>query len=384
MRILITGANGFLGKNLKQHLLERKNLKILTFTSDDNLATLPLILMKVDFIFHLAGVNRSETSSNFFSGNAHLTQVLCNAIRNEVDATGREIGLIFTSSIQAEFNNDYGLSKKAAEDILLSLKSTKNLSIYIFRLPNVFGKWSKPNYNSVASTFCHNIAHNLPIEISDPNKLITLVYVDDVVKAFVKLMDDFFNKDSHDSSALEKITEDFFSVKKQFTITLGKLALSIQSFRDSRKSLLTERVGTDFLKALYATYISYLPKQSFSYDLLSHTDERGAFVEFIKTPDCGQISIFTALPGYIRGSHYHHSKTEKFLVIRGRAKFKFKDVQSGETHEIVINGDKAEVVETVPGWAHEIENIGTDELVVVLWSNEIFDSENPDTFPYDL
>ena len=158
MRILITGANGFLGKNLQQHLLERKNLKILTFTSDDNLATLPLILKKVDFIFHLAGVNRSETSSNFFSGNTHLTQVLCNAIRNEVDATGREIGLIFTSSIQAEFNNDYGLSKKAAEDILLNLKSTKNLPIYIFRLPNVFGKWCKPNYNSVVATFCNNIA----------------------------------------------------------------------------------------------------------------------------------------------------------------------------------------------------------------------------------
>lgn len=143
-------------------------------------------------------------------------------------------------------------------------------------------------------------------------------------------------------------------------------------------------MGTDFLKALYATYISYLPKESFSYDLLPHIDERGAFVEFIKTPDCGQISIFTTLPGYIRGSHYHHSKTEKFLVIKGRAKFKFKDVQSGETHEIVINGDKAEVVETVPGWAHEIENIGSDEMVVVLWSNEIFDPENPDTFPYDL
>jgi len=384
MKILITGSNGFLGKNLQQHLFQYRNLKIVKFNRDDSVTLLPLIIKDIDFVFHLAGVNRPINSSDFLSVNGHLTEILCKAIADEVDRTGRKIGILFSSSIQSEFNNDYGRSKKYAEDILLNLKKVKNLPIYIFRLPNIFGKWSKPNYNSVVSTFCHNIVHDLPIIISDPNELISLCYVDDVIKDFIKLMDNFLNKESHSLIVQKKITEDFCLIKKQFTTTLGNLAQSIQLFKDSRKSLLTERVGTDFLRALYSTYLSFLPVESFSYSLIPHIDERGSFMEFIKTPDCGQISIFTARPGFVRGSHYHHSKTEKFLVVKGQAKFKFKHVQSGQTHEILTQAGKAEVVETVPGWAHKIENVGVDEMIVILWSNEIFDPINPDTFPYNL
>jgi len=384
MKVLITGANGFLGKNLRQHLSELRDIEVLTFTREDNLTSIPALLKNVDFVFHLAGINRPEDLSEFYLGNTHLTEVLSNAIANEVKNTGRKIGVVFTSSTQAKLNNDYGQSKKASEEILLNLKLTKNIYLYIFRLPNIFGKWSKPNYNSVVSTFCHNIAYDYPIKINDPNEQITLVYVDDVIEHFIVLMNNFFKKPINIRPVPQESTQSFYSVTKEFKVTLKELAESLQFFKNSRNSLLTERVGTGFLRALYATYISYLPINSFSYRLPSHADQRGAFTEFIKTLDSGQISIFTANQGHARGSHYHHSKTEKFLVVKGEAKFKFKHVQTGETHEIVVSSDKPEVIETIPGWAHEIQNIGIDSMVVVLWSNEIFDPTYPDTFSYDL
>ena len=247
--------------------------------------------------------------------------------------------------------------------------------MHVFRLPNVFGKWCKPNYNSVVATFCYNIARGLPIKVNDPEASVTLVYVDDLVGRFVRLMD------GADASVDEG---GFAIVAPQYTTTIGELAIHFQSFKNSRDTLMTERVGTGLMRALYATYVSYLPVESFAYTVPQHADPRGVFVEMLKTPDCGQFSYFTAHPGITRGGHYHQSKTEKFLVIKGQARFKFRHMQTGQSHELATTGDKPEVVETVPGWTHDITNIGHDEMVVMLWANEVFDRSKPDTYACPL
>lgn len=238
-------------------------------------------------------------------------------------------------------------------------------------MPNVFGKWCKPNYNSVLATFCHNIAREQPININDPAARLTLVYVDDVIEHFIKLMD---------GVDIPVDAEGFSTVSPEYTTTVGELAHQIRSFKESRTTQMTERVGTGLLRALYATYVSYLPVESFGYTVPQHGDPRGVFVEMLKTPDCGQFSFFTAHPGITRGGHYHHTKTEKFLVIKGQARFNFRHMGTGEIHTLVSNGGDAEVVETIPGWTHDITNIGTDELIVMLWANEVFDRTRPDTF----
>jgi UDP-2-acetamido-2,6-beta-L-arabino-hexul-4-ose reductase len=243
--------------------------------------------------------------------------------------------------------------------------------VHVFRLPNVFGKWCKPNYNSAVATFCHNIARGIPIQVNDPAALVTLVYVDDVIARFMQLMD---GADAcRDTGGSEAIAP-------QYTTTVGELARQIQAFKHSRSTLMTDRVGTGLLRALYATYVSYLPPELFTYTVPQYGDTRGVFAEMLKTPDCGQFSYFTAHPGITRGGHYHHSKTEKFLVIKGQARFKFRHMHTGETYDLNTSGDKAEVVETVPGWTHDITNVGPEEMVVMLWANEIFDRARPDTF----
>ncbi|MDP3707186.1 MAG: capsular polysaccharide biosynthesis protein CapF, partial [Polaromonas sp.] len=247
--------------------------------------------------------------------------------------------------------------------------------VHIFRLTNVFGKWCKPNYNSAVATFCHNIARDLPIHVNDPAAPVTLVYVDDVIERFVQLMDGA-------DAAVD--ADGFATVAPQYTTTVGELARQIQSFKDSRATLMTERVGTGLVRAMYATYVSYLPVELFAYAVPQHGDPRGVFVEMLKTPDAGQFSYFTAYPGITRGGHYHHSKTEKFLVIKGQARFKLRHMQTGQAHELVITGDKPEIVETVPGWTHDITNIGADEMIVMLWANEVFDRARPDTFACPL
>jgi UDP-2-acetamido-2,6-beta-L-arabino-hexul-4-ose reductase len=239
----------------------------------------------------------------------------------------------------------------------------------------VFGKWCKPNYNSAVATFCHNIARDLPIQVNDPSAALTLVYVDDVVRHFVQLMD---------GATVAVNSEDFSEVHPQYATTVGELAEQIRAFSASRQTLITERVGTGLVRALYSTYVSYLPPERFAYEVPRHGDARGMFVEMLKTPDSGQFSFFTAHPGITRGGHYHHSKTEKFLVIKGSARFKFRQMESGETYALDTSGEKPEVVETVPGWTHDITNIGNDEMVVMLWANEIFDRANPDTFTCPL
>lgn len=369
--ILITGANGFVGKNLQLHLSERKDVQVRCFTRANTVDELPALLNGADFVFHLAGVNRPQDPAAFVVGNAGLTQALCTALAQVAITTGRKVPVVFASSIQAAQDNAYGQSKRAAEDALFALQHEYGVPVHVFRLPNVFGKWARPNYNSAVATFCHNTARGLPITVNDPAASLTLVYVDDVVQRFIHLLDGA-------DAALD--AAGFATVAPQYSTTVGALAAQIQAFKESRNNLVTERVGTGLVRALYSTYVSYLPVEKFAYTVPQHGDARGVFVEMLKTPDCGQFSYFTAHPGITRGGHYHHSKTEKFLVIKGCARFKFRHMHTGETHTLDTSGEQAQVVETVPGWTHDITNIGSDELVVMLWANEIFDRERPDTF----
>ena len=375
MKVLITGANGFIGKNLQLHLAERKDVQVVCFNRGDDLARLHVLLQGVDFVFHLAGINRPEDPREFVSGNVELTQALCEAVSAVGEAGAQPPPIVYTSSVQAERDNPYGLSKRGAEDVLMTAARSHQVPVHVFRLPNVFGKWCKPDYNSAVATFCHNIARALPIQVNDPAAPVTLVYVDDVIERFLQLMD----------GADAAVGPDgFAAVAPQYSTTVGALALQIQAFKDSRATLMTERVGAGLVRALYATYVSYLPVELFAYPLPRHADPRGVFVEMLKTPDAGQFSYFTAHPGITRGGHYHHSKTEKFLVIKGQARFKFRHMQTNQKHELVTLGEQPEIVETVPGWTHDITNIGTDEMVVMLWANEAFDRARPDTFACPL
>lgn len=370
MKVLITGADGFVGKNLQLHLAERKDVQVARFTRSDDAARLPALLQEVEFVFHLAGANRPQDPSEFTTDNLELTQALSQAAC-QAQARGRTVPIVYASSTQAARDNPYGKSKRGAEQALMEAQRSHGIPVHIFRLPNVFGKWCRPNYNSVVATFCHNIARGLPVQVNDPAAPVTLVYVDDVIARFVHLMD------GADAAAGPG---GFEAVAPHYTTTVGELARQIQAFKDSRETLMTERVGAGLVRALYATYVSYLPVDSFAYAVPQHGDQRGVFVEMLKTPDCGQFSFFTAHPGITRGGHYHHTKTEKFLVCKGSARFRFRHMQTGETHELLTSAEKAEIVETVPGWTHDITNIGPDEMVVMLWANEVFDRARPDTF----
>ena len=370
-RVLITGANGFIGKNLQLHLAQRKDLNVLCFTRDNSENQLFNMLKEVDFIFHLAGANRPHNPTDILSDNFQFTELLCNSVGKLERDSNKKIPIIFTSSVQAELDNNYGQSKLAAENALLELEQRSGIPVYLFRLPNVFGKWCRPNYNSVVATFCHNIARGLPIQINDGAASLKLVYVDHVIERFVQLMD-----------GADPTLDDmgFEYISPQFKTTIKALADQITDFKESRRNFITERVGAGLLRVLYSTYLSYLPCEEFAYNLPTYTDDRGVFAEFLKTTDSGQISYFTAYPGVTRGGHYHHTKTEKFLVIKGNARFKFRHMQTGEAYEILTSGDNAKVVETIPGWTHDITNIGEVEMVVLLWANEIFDRSKPDTY----
>ena len=366
MRVLVTGARGFIGKNLVVNLNQDDQFSVLTFSRENSLDELAILVEQADAVVHLAGENRPKDVSSFDKVNAGLTRSLCDVIRT----TGRNIPLVLASSTQAGFDNLYGQSKRSAEEIVEALgDETGN---YIYRLPGVFGKWCKPNYNSVVATFCYNIAQDLPIQINDPIASIRLVYVDDVVAEFVQAVQQFDKGVSHSS------------VSPEFMITLGDLADQIKAFKNCRDSLISEQVGNGLVRALYSTYVSYLKSDQFSYPLPKYGDERGVFVEMLKTKESGQFSFFTTRPGVTRGGHYHHTKTEKFLVIKGNARFGFRHIISGETYELHTSGTEPEVVDTVPGWVHDITNVGEEEMVVMIWANEIFDRDKPDTIAAEV
>ena len=367
MKVVVTGAQGFIGKNILIHLRERADVQIAPFVRGDSLSSLPEKIKDADFIFHLAGINRPKDDAEFIVGNCELTRALCNAVKD----SGRSIPIIYTSSIQAERENAYGSSKLMAEEALLALTRETGTPTYIYRLPNVFGKWCKPNYNSAVATFCYNVAHDLPIKINDPSSLIPLVYVDDVIADFLLVLD-------------KRPAHGYREVSPVYNITVGELARQLYEFKEGRTSLTMGPVGNGLIRALYSTYISYFTPEQFTYPLVKHEDARGVFVEMLKTHDSGQFSFFTAHPGVTRGGHYHHTKTEKFLVVKGAARFCFRHVESDEVYELDVSADKPEVVETIPGWSHDITNIGQDEMIVMLWANEIFDRQRPDTINYKI
>lgn len=360
--IVITGADGFVGKNfsLRARELGHTVLPIVRASTEADRAA---ALAAADIIFHLAGVNRPQTEEEFATGNTDTTRALCDALR----ASGRAVPVVLSSSTQAALDNAYGRSKKAAEDVVLDYGRDTGAPVHVFRLPNVFGKWCRPQYNSAVATFCHNIARGLPVHINDPAAALRLVYVDDVAERFLSIVA---------NPATGKGQAEATPV---YQTTVGELVDTLQSFAGMRESMITPAVGTGLMRALYSTYISYLPPERFAYTVPRHEDPRGTFVEMLKTRDSGQFSYFTAHPGITRGGHYHHSKTEKFLVIKGTARFGFRQVATGETYELVTRGGDAQIVETVPGWTHDITNIGDDEMIVMLWANEIFDRERPDT-----
>lgn len=371
LKILVTGAGGFIGKNFRLRLAERRDIEAAYFYRSTPLADLPKLLEGVDFVFHLAGVNRPQDPQEYITGNTELTISLVNAIKQQNNIQSNQIKIVFTSSTQAACDNPYGVSKQMAEQVLHTFSTDYGIPSTIIRLPNVFGKFSRPNYNSVVATFCHNIARGLPIKVNNPDDRLALVYVDDVVEHFLHLIDG-------GDPVLNN--EGFSCVMPQYTSTVGELAHWLQLFQASRNSLMSYQVGKGFIRALYSTYISYLPSECFSYTLPMYNDNRGKFVEILKTPDSGQFSYFTAHPGATRGGHYHHTKTEKFLVIKGYARFRFRHMLSNEIYTRVTTGTRPEIVETIPGWAHEITNIGSEEMLVMLWANETFDHSKPDTY----
>lgn len=361
-RIAVTGASGFIGSNLTVQLRER-GFDVVPVGHELGPAQLHAALEGCGLVFHLAGVNRPVDERDFITGNQTVTEALLAAL----SAAEAPPPMVYASSVQATADNPYGRSKYAAERLVEAYGRRTGAPAAILRLPNIFGKWCRPNYNSVVATFCHNIARGLPITINDPSAPLRLLYIDDLVSHFIAIAQ------NPDDAVI--LTPDW----PIYETTIGELASHLENFRDSRKTLVTERVGAGFLRALHATYVSYLEPSDFDYPLQAHTDPRGMFVEMLRTLDSGQFSFFTAHPGVTRGGHYHHSKTEKFLVVQGEARFGFRHIVTGETLEILTSGATPRMVETVPGWSHDITNIGEQTMLVMLWANEVFDPQRPDT-----
>lgn len=358
--ILVTGADGFIGRNLIVHLAERGD-RALPYTRTSKPADLAAMLAEADALVHLAGANRPPTPEGFAADNAGLAQTLADAVR----ASGRRIPLVFASSTQAALDNPYGASKRAAEDALAAVADVADVAI--FRLPNVFGKWSRPYYNSAVATFCHQAARGEPLSINDPAAPLSLVYVDDVVEAFLAAID-------APASGLARP-----EVAPVYHSSVGEVAGLIEDMARRRTAMGVGRTGSGLSRALYATLLSHLPADAFSYAVPVHGDARGRFVEAVKTPDSGQMSFFTQVPGLIRGGHYHHSKSEKFLVVKGKARFRFRHLLTDERVDVDASADEPRIVDTIPGWTHDVQNLGDEELVVLVWANEVFDRERPDT-----
>ena len=363
--VLVTGSEGFIGRNLCVRLAESGQIEILRLARDHTPAQLAEAAARADFVFHLAGVNRPQNPAEFVSGNTGSTRALCAAL----SAADNAAPIVYASSIQATADTPYGSSKRAAENALRRHAEHSNAAVHVFRLPNVFGKWARPNYNSAVATFCYNVAHGIAITVHDANAPLRLVYIDDVIDTFLSLL-------APDIPACDP-----GEVTPVYQTTVGEVAEIIRGFPSSRDTLISPPVGTGLTRALYATYLSYLPPEDFAYAVPVHgrDDPRGIFVEMLKTADAGQFSYFVAHPGVTRGDHYHHSKSEKFLVISGSARFGFRHIDTGSTFEVVANGGEGKIVETIPGWTHNVVNIGEGDLVCMLWANEIFDRARPDT-----
>ena len=382
MKVLVTGSRGFLGQNLiaELHNIQQgksklspdfPKLTIYQYNRSSSIYDLEKQCLDADFVFHLAGTNRPKDESEYMEVNHGLTSILVETLKK----TGNNCPVMMASSIQAERDNPYGVSKKAGEELLIDYGRETGAKVLIYRFPNLFGKWGRPNYNSAVITFCHNIAHDLSIKINDRTVMLTLSYVDDVIEEMINALRGNPTKVGGIAE-----TDQFYKVPTVHQITLGEIVDLIYSFKESRESLQVADLSDAFTKKLYSTYLSYLPVDGFSYPLKMNVDERGSFTEFLKSPDRGQVSINISKPGITKGQHWHHTKNEKFLVVSGNGVIRFRKIDEDKVYQYFVTGDKLEVVDIPVGYTHNIENLGTTDMVTVMWVNEVFDPEHPDTY----
>jgi len=364
--VLVTGSQGFIGRNLVATLSALPDTEVLTFDVEDTPESLPDLLGQAEFVFHLAGINRPQDPSEFKQGNVGLTQQLVDLLR----AQGRQVPLLISSSTQAALDNPYGASKRQAEEVVRAYGRETGALVYVFRLPNVFGKWSRPNYNTVVATFCHNIAHGLPLEIHDPTRELSLVHVDDVVAEFLAAFRGTPHRGADGEPAVPRVS----------STTLGELAERIRRFPQTRLTREVPEVGDAFSRQLYSMYLSYLPQDAFAYSLDTRRDPRGWLAEVLRSPAMGQIFVSVTRPGIARGNHWHHTKTEKFLVVSGEAVIRFRQIDGTEVIEYPVSGLEPRVVDIPPGYTHNITNTGSTDLVTLFWASEPFDPARPDTY----
>lgn len=368
MKVLVTGANGFIGRNLTAQLNRREDVEVLLFDIDTPEEKLDKYCRNCDFVYNLAGVNRPEHVEDFMEGNFGFATTLVDTLKKH----GNNCPVMSSSSIQAELENPYGKSKKAGEDMMFSYGQEAGAEIYIYRFPNVFGKWCRPNYNSAVATFCHNIARGLPIQVNDRSTVMHLVYIDDVVEELLQALD----RHPHVNA------DGYCYVPTEYEVTLGEIVSLLYSFRESRENLMIpDMTEESFSKKLYSTYLSYLQEDQFAYPLVMHKDERGSFTEILKSIDRGQISINISKPGITKGDHWHHTKNEKFVVVSGNGLIRFRKYGSDEIIEYHVSGEKLQVVDIPTGYTHSIVNEGDVDLVTLMWCNECFHPGRPDTIP---
>ena len=366
MKVLVTGSNGFVGKNLISTLSYLDDIEVLAYSRADSLETLESYTKNCDFVIHLAGVNRSENTDDFFDVNTDLT----NTIVKLLEKHNNIVPILVSSSIQASLDNVYGQSKKAGEDIIIDYSKRNDVEVLIYRFSNIFGKWSKPNYNSVVATWCYNVANNKEIIINNEEHVLTLVYIDDIVEDIINKI---VNKD-YDKSKV------FYEIDKVYDVSLIDLANIIKSFKDMRTSLFIPNMNNELVNKLYSTYLSYLDPKDFSYPLLTHSDSRGSFSEIIKSNYFGQVSLNVSSAYEVKGEHWHHSKNEKFLVVKGKASIKFRNIFSDEVIEYIVSDKKLEVVDIPTGYTHNIANLLDTDLITIMWVNEPYNPNKPDTF----
>ena len=365
MKVLITGSNGFVGKNLISNLSLNKDIEIYKYDIDNTLEDLDRYTKDCDFVYHLAGVNRPEDPKEYMEGNFGFTTTLLESLKKN----NNKCPIMLSSSIQAELDNDYGKSKKAGEELLFKYGKDNKVKVFIYRFPNLFGKWCNPNYNSVIATWCYSVSHGIDINVDDPFKELNLAYIDDVCNELIKCL---YNNETKD--------KDYCIVPTVYKKTLGEISYLIKSFKDNDKGIMVPSTGDEFTKDLYATYISYVPLNELVVDLEEHRDNRGVFCELVRTKEAGQVSVSTTNPNIIRGGHYHNTKMERFIVIKGKAKIVFEHVLTHDKIEFEVSGDKLQYVTIPVGYQHSINNIGDDEVVLILWANELFDPNKQDTY----
>ena len=364
MKILVTGARGFIGKNLVVELKNKKHTDIFEYDIGDEQLQLDNYCKEANFVFHLAGVNRPQNQEEFMRGNFGFTSILLDTLKKYRNTCP----VMIASSTQAVLNNAYGASKKAGEDLMFAYRKETGAKVLVYRFPNIFGKWCRPNYNSAVATFCNNIANDLPITVNDRSTVMNLVYIDDLITELLNAL-----------AGNENYSGQYCSAPEVYTITLGEIADLLYSFKASREDRSVPNMADEFIKKLYSTYLSYLPQDQFSYPLKMNIDTRGSFTEFLKTPERGQVSINISKPGITKGNHWHHSKNEKFLVVSGTGIIRFRAVGSDKKIEYRVSEDKLEVIDIPVGYTHSIENVGSKDMVTIMWANECFNTDKPDT-----